>query len=71
MADPITIASVGSLVISEGVKFLYNQATEFLKRIQAEDGIKALHQYLVTNQKVSRSKFQIPYLNQSQIISLK
>jgi hypothetical protein len=32
MADPISLASVGSLVLSEGVKFLFNEAGELLRR---------------------------------------
>jgi hypothetical protein len=32
--DPITLTSVGTVVISEGVKFLYGQATDLLKRWQ-------------------------------------
>ena len=30
--DPITLTSVGTVVISKGVKFLYNEATDLLKR---------------------------------------
>jgi hypothetical protein len=32
MVDPITLTSVGTVVIAEGIKFLYGQATELLKR---------------------------------------
>jgi hypothetical protein len=32
MTDPLSAASVGSAVITEGIKFLYNQAGEVLKR---------------------------------------
>lgn len=32
MPDPITLGSVGALVLSEGIKFLYGQATDLLKR---------------------------------------
>ena len=34
MADPFSLAAVGSLVLSEGVKFLYGQATDLLKRLR-------------------------------------
>lgn len=30
--DPISLAALGGVAVSEGVKFLYNQATEVLKR---------------------------------------
>lgn len=32
MADPITLAGLGAVTLSEGVKFLYGQAGEVLKR---------------------------------------
>ena len=32
MADPLSLAAVGSVVLAEGVKFLFNQAGEVLKR---------------------------------------
>jgi hypothetical protein len=32
MADPFTLAAVGALVLSEGVKFLFGQAGELIKR---------------------------------------
>jgi hypothetical protein len=32
MADPFTLASVGSLVLSEGVKFLFSEAGDLLRR---------------------------------------
>ena len=32
MAEPLTLAAVGAVVLNEGVKFLYNQAGEVLKR---------------------------------------
>jgi hypothetical protein len=32
MADPLTLAAVGALALTEGVKFLYGQAGEVLKR---------------------------------------
>jgi hypothetical protein len=32
MPEPLTIAAVGAIVLTEGVKFLYGQATELLKR---------------------------------------
>jgi hypothetical protein len=32
MADPITLATVGSVALTEGIKFLYGQAGELLKR---------------------------------------
>lgn len=32
MPDPFTIAAVGGLVLSEGIKFLYNQASDIIKR---------------------------------------
>lgn len=35
MPDPITLAVVGSTVLVEGIKFLYNQANEVLKRWRA------------------------------------
>jgi hypothetical protein len=31
MPDPITLAAIGTLAVTEGVKFLYNQAGELLK----------------------------------------
>jgi hypothetical protein len=31
MADPITLALVGTVALTEGIKFLYGQATEILK----------------------------------------
>ncbi len=38
MSDPVTISlvSVGSVVISEGIKFLYGQAGELLKRLREQ-----------------------------------
>src|SRR4029453_12668768 len=32
MADPLTLAAVGALALAEGIKFLYGQAGEVLKR---------------------------------------
>jgi len=32
MADPFTAAAIGGVVLTEGIKFLYNQAGEVLKR---------------------------------------
>src|SRR3954454_19751265 len=32
MPDPITLGSLGTVVLSEGIKFLYGQATDLLKR---------------------------------------
>jgi hypothetical protein len=32
MADPVTLAALGAVALSEGVKFLYGQAGEVLKR---------------------------------------
>lgn len=32
--DPITLASVGSIAITEGIKFLYGQASELLKHMR-------------------------------------
>jgi len=32
MPEPLTIAAVGAIVLTEGIKFLYGQATEVLKR---------------------------------------
>lgn len=31
MSDPLTLTVVGTIVITEGIKFLYSQATEVLK----------------------------------------
>ena len=32
MADPITLTLVGTVVLTEGIKFLYGQAGELIKR---------------------------------------
>jgi hypothetical protein len=32
MADPLSLASVGATILTEGIKFLYGQASEVLKR---------------------------------------
>ena len=32
MADPFTLGAVGAVVLTEGIKFLYGQAGEALKR---------------------------------------
>jgi hypothetical protein len=32
MSEPFTIAAVGSVILTEGIKFLYTQAGEVLKR---------------------------------------
>jgi hypothetical protein len=32
MADPLTLSAVGAVVLTEGIKFLYGQAGELLKR---------------------------------------
>ena len=32
VADPFTLAAVGAVAITEGIKFLYGQAGEVLKR---------------------------------------
>jgi hypothetical protein len=32
MADPLTLSVLGATVLTEGIKFVYNQATELLKR---------------------------------------
>lgn len=38
MSDPITLSALGALALTEGVKFLYNQAAEILKRwLQRKD----------------------------------
>ncbi|MGH3797335.1 MAG: hypothetical protein ACRDSP_20875 [Pseudonocardiaceae bacterium] len=45
MADPITLAALGAVALSEGIKFLYGQASELLRarkerRLEAELGGK-------------------------------
>jgi len=32
MTDPLTLAALGAVALTEGIKFLYNQASELLKR---------------------------------------
>jgi len=32
MIDPLTISAIGAVAITEGIKFLYGQAGELLKR---------------------------------------
>jgi hypothetical protein len=32
MPDPLTLAALGAVALTEGIKFLYNQASELLKR---------------------------------------
>lgn len=32
MVDPLTISAIGAVAITEGIKFLYGQAGEILKR---------------------------------------
>jgi hypothetical protein len=32
MVDPLTITAIGAVAITEGIKFLYGQASEILKR---------------------------------------
>jgi hypothetical protein len=41
MADPLTLAAVGAVALTEGIKFLYEQAGEALKRWQARKAAKA------------------------------
>ena len=46
--DPITLTSVGTVVIAEGIKFLYGQASDLLKRMQDarnfQSGLQMLRQ---------------------------
>jgi hypothetical protein len=41
MVEPITLAAVGSVAITEGIKFLYNQGGELLKRWRARSDKRA------------------------------
>ena len=41
MADPLTLAAVGAVALTEGIKFLYGQAGETLKRWRESKGTKA------------------------------
>jgi hypothetical protein len=41
MADPLTLAAVGAVALSEGIKFLYGQAGEALKRWRERNATKA------------------------------
>jgi hypothetical protein len=41
MADPLTLAAVGAVAITEGIKFLYGQAGEALKRWRERQSAKA------------------------------
>jgi hypothetical protein len=41
MADPLTLAAVGAVVLTEGIKFLYGQAGEALKRWRERKAAKA------------------------------
>jgi hypothetical protein len=41
MADPLTLAAVGAVALTEGIKFLYAQAGEALKRWQERKAAKA------------------------------
>jgi hypothetical protein len=38
MADPLTLTAVGSMVLTEGIKFLYSQAGEVIKRWREGSG---------------------------------
>ncbi|OXM59540.1 hypothetical protein [Amycolatopsis vastitatis] len=40
MNDPLTLAAVGALALTEGIKFLYTQAGEALKRWRERKGAK-------------------------------
>jgi hypothetical protein len=41
MADPLTLAAVGAVALTEGIKFLYGQAGEALKRWRESKAAKA------------------------------
>jgi hypothetical protein len=41
MADPLTLAAVGAVALTEGIKFLYGQAGEALKRWREHKAAKA------------------------------
>jgi hypothetical protein len=41
MADPLTLAAVGAVALTEGIKFLYGQAGEALKRWQQRKAARA------------------------------
>jgi hypothetical protein len=41
MADPLTLAAVGAVALTEGIKFLYGQAGEALKRWRERKAAKA------------------------------
>ena len=54
MAEPITLAAVGAIVLTEGIKFLYNQCGEVLKHWR--DRRDAAKKADAANQKIEQPK---------------
>jgi hypothetical protein len=58
MADPLTLAAVGAVALTEGIKFLYGQAGEALKRWRERKAAKATADEPAAAEPVS---VQLPY----------
>ena len=69
MAEPITLAVVGTIALTEGIKFLYNQAGELLKhwRARRDDAANPAAQ----SEKIQPTDVRLPLAFEGQLVEPK
>jgi hypothetical protein len=61
MADPLTLAALGSVAIAEGIKFLYGQVGELLKRRrEVKERAEVVTDELAAAPPVARMEIEVP-----------
>lgn len=69
MPDAITLAAVGSIALSEGIKFLYNQAGELLKHWRGQrDAVKNA---ATQSEKIQPADVKLPPVFEGQLVAPK
>lgn len=69
MADPVSLALVGSAVLTEGIKFLYGQASKILERRAARKEAEKKASAEAATSKTEPAQVQLPAVFQGQLSS--